>query len=228
MNCERIREDLVNSLAAGESPLSGELALHVRSCDSCRSLFENETKLLFSIDVGLRIMVNQEMPPSLLPDLRARLSEQSTVRRAWIPAWGLAAAVAAVVVLFFGLNHLRPKQATQPNLSANSISAPARVSDPAPTEQLVPESNVTWSPVTHHRANPAILAPVSIEASSEVIVLTVEREAFARFVAEIPQRQEVAVALTKPALAQPDLPVEIALVRIDQMELKPLEQTPDN
>lgn len=228
MNCERARENLVNNLAAGESAPSGELALHIRSCDGCRSFYENETKLLVSIDAGVQSMANQEMPPSLLPGLRARLSEQPSSGRAWLPTWGFATAVAAVAVLIVTFGHLGRRPQAQPNLSTNSISAPARVSDPAPTEQLVPESNATWSPVTHHRANPAILAPVSIEASSEVIVLTEEREAFARFVAEIPQRQEVAVALTKPALAQPDLPVEIALVRIDQMELKPLEQTPDN
>ena len=222
MNCERIRENLVNSLAAGESPLSGELSLHVRSCDSCRSFYENETKLLFSIDAGLRIMGNQEMPPSLLPDLRTRLSEQSTVRRAWIPAWSLAAAVAAVVVLFFGVNHLRRKPGAQSNLAANSMIAPAPVSNPTPRQQLALKAKVTQQPVTHKRAKPAIPEAVSAEASSEVVVLAEEREAFARFAAEIPQRQEIAVALTKPASVQPGAPVEIALLQIDKMDLAPL------
>ena len=222
MNCERIRENLVNSLAARESPLSGELALHVRSCDSCRSFYENESTLLFSIDAGLRIMGKQEMPPSLLPGLRARLSDQPASRSARIPAWSFAAAVAAVVVLFIGVNHLRRQPGAQSNLAASSITAPAPVSNPAPPQQLAPKAKVTQQPVTRKHAKPAIPEAVSAEASSEVIVLAEEREAFARFAAEIPQRQEIALALTKPASAQPGAPVEIALLQIVKMDLAPL------
>jgi hypothetical protein len=53
-----------------------------------------------------------------------------------------------------------------------------------------------------------------------------ERQAFARFVAELPDEREVALALTRPASALEDVPVEIALLQIESLELKPLEGTP--
>src|SRR3974377_1536662 len=106
MTCQRIRENLMDSRGAVESALSGEIALHVRSCDGCSSFYENQTNLLRSIDAGVRTMVNQEVPPSLLSDLRARLSEPAS-RRAWISAWNLAAAMAAAAVLTLSVGYLR-------------------------------------------------------------------------------------------------------------------------
>jgi hypothetical protein len=58
-----------------------------------------------------------------------------------------------------------------------------------------------------------------------VIVLAEEGEAFVRFVARIPVDPQRAVALTRPAPLQQDLPVEIAILQIEKLKVKLLEPT---
>ena len=226
MNCERVREDLVSSLAAGECPISRELEFHLRSCEGCRSYYEIQAALLLSIDSGLQTMMNQQVPASLLPGLRARMSQQPAPRIPWIPGWGFAAAIAAVAVLTFTFGPLLRRPETHPKFSANSTIAPVRGSNPSSSEQFAPKLEVTQRPFTHKPADPVIPVPVSSEPSTEVIVLAEERTAFAHFVSALPKNPDLATALTHPAPFPPDLPMEIALLRIDSLEVEPLSATP--
>ena len=231
MNCERIRENLVNSLAAGESAPSGGLALHIRSCDGCRSFYENQANLLRSVDAGVRAMVNQEMPVSMLPGFRARLSQQAEPRRSWIPAWGIVSAVvavAAVAVLTFALSRPRQPLEPHPSLPLNSSAAAVQNNNPLPALPPGRKFDAVTSISTRRRIKSPSPAPDGAAASPEVIVLAEERRAFSEFVAKIPQNRTIALALTRPAPTLPDAPVEIALLRIEQMELKPLEPGPNN
>jgi hypothetical protein len=59
--------------------------------------------------------------------------------------------------------------------------------------------------------------------TAEVMVLAEERAAFVRFVTDLPEEREIAVAFTRPATEAKDEPVEIALLRIDDLEVTPLE-----
>jgi len=81
---------------------------------------------------------------------------------------------------------------------------------------------------TKKSATSAVLSPAPAEPVPEVIVLAEERQAFAKLVAELPKEKEVALALTRPAPAVPDVPVEIALLMIGIVEVKPLEVTQEN
>ncbi len=229
MNCKRVRENLVNSLAAGETVPSGELALHIRSCTGCRSFYETESNLLRSIDAGLQSMVNQDIPASLLPSSRARLSQHLEPRRSWIPAWGIAAGVvgvAAVSVLSFTLSRPRQPLEPQPSFPLKSSAAAIQNSNPPPTPGR--RFDAVPSTATRRRIRSSSPVPDGSPASSEVIVLAEERVAFFKFAAEVPQETDVALALSRPAPATPGLSVEIALLRIDEMVVKPLQSTPDN
>jgi hypothetical protein len=63
-------------------------------------------------------------------------------------------------------------------------------------------------------------ASASVPTSEpEVIVLAEEREAFAKFVAEVPEQPQVVVGLTHPAPDTLDAPIEIALLHIDRLEV---------
>ncbi len=88
------------------------------------------------------------------------------------------------------------------------------------TAQVHNELPKKVSPRTSER-HVATVSPPTPEP--EVIVLAEEREAFAEFVAEVPQEPSVALALTRPSPESADEPLEIALLRIDGLEVKPLE-----
>jgi hypothetical protein len=57
----------------------------------------------------------------------------------------------------------------------------------------------------------------------QVIVPPDERQAFARFVSALEKRSEVAVALTAPVPEKKNVVVGIEPLRIEDIELKPLE-----
>ena len=231
MNCKRVRENLVNSLAAGESALPSEITLHLRTCAGCRSVYEVESNLLRSIDSGLQSIVNRDLPASLLPGYRARLLQQSEPRRSWFPVWGIASAalaVATAAVLTFTLSRPRQPVESHPSFPLNSSAAATQNSNPTPVLPPNPKFDAMPSTSTHRRIKSPILAHDGVAASQEVIVLAEERRAFAKFVAKIPQERAVALALTRPAPALPEAPTEIALLRIEEMELKPLEPEPSN
>jgi len=59
----------------------------------------------------------------------------------------------------------------------------------------------------------------------EVLVPPDEREAFARFVAILGERREVARALVTPTTDERDGPPGLKLLQIDRLEVKPLEGT---
>jgi hypothetical protein len=58
-----------------------------------------------------------------------------------------------------------------------------------------------------------------------VMVLAEERTAFVRFVTDLPEERDVAVAYTRPATEAKDEVVDIALLQIDELDVKPLESS---
>ena len=109
MNCERVRQKLVNALAAGDAKISTEVDSHVRCCNECRSFYETEAKLLRSIEESLGEIVNQAAPTSLLPRVRRHLEDAGpdlNWRQKFLPAM---AVLAMAALLTLGL--LRHKEA---------------------------------------------------------------------------------------------------------------------
>jgi hypothetical protein len=62
-------------------------------------------------------------------------------------------------------------------------------------------------------------------STAEVLVLREEQQAYVHFVNELSKDRDAAVALTLAAHASEDVPVEIALLAINSVEVKPLEGT---
>jgi len=67
------------------------------------------------------------------------------------------------------------------------------------------------------------LRPVA-SSQPEVLVPPDEREAFARFVAVLGERREVAVALVTPAPQTKNEPTSLEPLQINGLEIKPLEE----
>jgi hypothetical protein len=224
MNCHSAREQIADTLAAGRVELARELTGHVQSCAGCRSYTAQQAELFRAMDSGLRAMANEAMPASLLPRVRARMEEKVS-RRGWLSS-PLTAAVAMAVVLLAVIFFSRV--AKQP-LEMPVAAVPALRKDrPEPHQHGESATTATVLPrepkVIHAKASRAA-DDKEIVAAPEVLVLRQEREAFARFLAELPKEREVAVALTQAAPQKDEQPVEIAGLQIDELKVKPLDST---
>jgi len=222
MNCREVREKITESFAAGEFELSSDVAAHANACAVCRDFCQREKALFGSLDSGLQVMVSPRVPPSLLPAVRARMVEEPTPRHSWTSGWRfalLAAASILAVSVLLTRHHLGRRDAALVNVRVNRPEAGQPVfATPAPTNVEARRS----SPSHGHR-NAPVSSETASEAAPEVIVLAEERKAFARFVARLPEDKEVAVALANPAPPRKDIPVEVALLRIDELQVPPLE-----
>jgi hypothetical protein len=216
MNCKKCQEKILESLAAGKDFPVPDVAAHQNSCVGCAQFFDVQRNLFRSVDASLRLLVNQPVPPSLLPGLRARMDKKFVPRRAWTPRWSYAI-VAAVAILAVSIGYVVLRSVDHLNSPKTSSIASRTIGNPQPVVQPFRESANVLPKPRDKGVGPAVSSP----ATPEVIVLAEERQAFAKFVAEVPEDRDVALALTRPAEA--DDSVEIALLQIDSLEVKPLE-----
>jgi hypothetical protein len=225
MNCERVQEKVIEALASGESELRGRQRLHLQSCVGCRAFFADQTALFQAIDSRLRVIANEPVPPSLLPGLRVRLREDAPAHSLWIPVrqrFAIAAVVILAVVVSLPLRRTEPvahSTAESPLVaSGRSSEVPAKPSEAAVLATLPRRPHAASA----SRAGAAVPAP-----APEVLVLGEEQEAFAHFVAGLFSDRDAAAALASAEPAKGDAPVEIALLTIESVEVKPLEGSSD-
>jgi len=223
MNCERYKEKMVEALARGEGAVHGELAAHVRACGACREFYEAQVDLFGAIDFGVRVMVNETVPASLLPGLRARVAEDGVARQPWGLTWGVATfAVVAVLAVSVGLLRRGPGNSSRvvdrSPVVAREVDGPHSVTPRQP--QVVAAAPI------HARAQHEVAKARQVGAAApQVLILPEEQAAFIRFVTDLPEEREAAVALTQPSTEAKDEAVEIALLQIDELDVKPLESS---
>lgn len=223
MNCEGYRDRLVEALAGGESSPTGDVAAHLRGCVECKRFYEAQVNLFGAIDLGVRALVNEAVPASLLAGVHARIEEVRSPRLIWRSAWGVVAV--AVMILVVSLGSVRR---SGPLRDAGLIKAPTGVAIRTETVPFAATPRKVASAAVNPRRRPGNKTETRIDRPSgvpEVIVLAEEGEAFVRFVARIPVDPQKAVALTRPGPPQQDLPVEIALLQIEKLKVKLLEPT---
>jgi anti-sigma factor RsiW len=223
MSCEGYRGKLIDGLASGEAAPGGEVAAHLRACRACREFYEAQVHLFGAIDAGVRTMVNEEVPASLLPGVRARVAENGTPRRSWNLGWGFAAlAAAAVVVMSIGL----PRRGSETTGKvAGRAPAVGMGMNEVPRIAPVPLQAAATAPKHLTMGAKRVAVSEDGEVRPEVLVLAEEHAAFVRFVTDLPEERDVAVALTRPAADGKDAAVEIALLQIDELDVKPLESS---
>lgn len=223
MNCQQCQQRISDALAAGDVHVSPEVTAHQNSCPACTKFSATQQNLFDSIDETMQSLVNQPVPPSFLPTVRARLDENPVRQRSWPLIWNLAAVaalVAAAVILAYFWRKPTTLRTSPGQIAATAQAVPA-AQQPPQSEQKSSEQPVVPSSPRHVALTPAS-AP-----TPKAIVATEERQAFAKFVAEAPQRPEIALAFTRPATRASDAPNETALLRIDFVEVKSLDGTED-
>jgi len=222
MNCRSAQKKIVEAIASRESGLCGGLDQHVRECAGCRGFLVSQASLASAIDSQLRLIAKEPVPPSLLPRVHARL-EQKTAPRQSILRWQFAAVATVVVLLVAAAIRMRDSDKPERPTETTAKVAPgsphvnhAPTASP-PINQPAPETP---------RAAAIRKASVSVHSSApEVLILPEEQQALRRFVSEISKDQDSAKALVSAAPGNGDAPVEIALLTIENVEVKPLEGT---
>jgi hypothetical protein len=175
MSCTHYKNTLIEAAASG-AELQGDLRAHLAECSDCRAAFEQERSLFASIDAGLHVTANAEMPASLLPRVRVRLDEVAAPRRIWASNWVAFASAAVIIVAFFAARSLwRPNTVHAPIETAGEGSAPPRMTPPSQKHDVVVPSGeknsasqrqlaIAKSPSTHEtlvkgKTTPEVLVP---------------------------------------------------------------------
>jgi len=221
MPCQHYKNALIEAAASGSHP-QGELRAHLDVCLDCRAAFEREQSLFASINTGLHVTANAEVPASLLPRVRARLNEEIAPQRRWIqPMTFAAASVALAFVIFL---FAWPHDASPDRQAKQTPQLP--VSETPVTDDRHPNSGSGSQIVSFNRTrvHSTLLRPVA-SSQPEVLVPPDEREAFSRFVAVLDERREVALALVTPAPLTEDESPSLEPLQINGLEIKPLAGT---
>jgi hypothetical protein len=219
MKCKRAQEEISASLVSGESEIGRELRQHLQDCAACGAFFADQVALFQALDSHLRAIANEPVPPSLLPGVRVRLQE--VLPPQGTRTWQLATMGALVILSAAAVMPLRrsvaPAYTTGSTPAVAHSENSARRSRPALGRAPLPQP-----------LPPQVTRKVGVATTSstaEVLVLREEQEAYMHFVNELSKDRDAAVALTLAAHASEDVPVEIALLAIKSVEVKPLEGT---
>ena len=224
MKCKVARKKITDSFAGGAAILPPDVAAHQESCAACRDFYFTQKRLFETMGAGLRAFANVLVPTSLLPRVRARLEDAHAPHVPWKLGWSSVVSAAAILLaLGIAVVWHQPLRHTAD-------------AEHMPVVSRGDERTIPVSPAPKHvagvlprqsRRSKVVSVPHDepLEPSLEVIVLPEERAAFARFLARLPEENDVAVALARPAPEKEDLTLEIALLHIEGMEVKPLDST---
>lgn len=224
MPCEHYKDALTEAAASGAAP-QGELRAHLDECASCRVAFDKEQSLFAAVDSGLHAAANAEVPPSLLPRVRAQLDEIVVPRFRWLQPFAYASASFALVLLVFLM--ARPHRATPENSAkAGPVVVPAPVTSgiDANSGKISPESTQIVAARVNHSHSVGNSTGIHSAASGnvEVLVPPDEREGLARLVVTLNQHRDLAAFLAQRT-EEKDALVTVDPLKIPDIEIKPLE-----
>lgn len=224
MPCEHYKDALME--AAGGAAPQEELREHLAACASCREAFAQEQSLFAAIDSGLHAAANAEVPPSLLPRVRAGRDEVTLAQSHWTSSWFAltsAAVAAAALLLFVTIRHDNPR--TPPaNLTANR-TPPSQIlpsvqgilsSAPSRNENSVPRSAVS---IARNPGQSEELA--SRKLTPEVLVPRDQEVLLASYAHRWDSRKHAPLVTAKADQAAVSL-LEVAPIQITELDVKPL------
>jgi hypothetical protein len=219
MFCESWRETLSEAILRGEK-LPREAESHLDSCERCRLAFSEEQQLFASINGGLGIAANADVPASLVPRVRAAVAEQFSESSWHLPVWAFAG---AALLLLGGVAY-------------QQMRAPHRVAFPHPVAVVTPARSAATSPSLDSNPNivavPSRLSPsrrttlvptVIGRHKPEILVSGEEQTNLQLYLNRLRGRS---VNQTTPLVITSDAqikPLEIAQIELPQLSIAPLE-----
>jgi hypothetical protein len=222
MFCESYRQPLTEAACSGDG-LPRELAAHLDDCNACASSFATEQELFASIDRSLRAAANAEVPPSLVPRVRAQLAS-IPLRTFWrLPAIACATGGLALIVIGFVYSSVR-SAVDSPRSKALVVASTM----PFDVAHEPPESSPHVSPPDVRRLERnerASVRAATVGSDPEVLISSEERAEFERYVALLQARplEKSVSAAAKADLGVEIKPLEIAELELRQLAIEPLE-----
>lgn len=225
MNCQGAREQTVDTLATGRVEMTREVAGHIQSCAECRTFYAQQDAFFRAMDSGLGAMVNESVPLSLLPRVRARMAETHTVSP-WFYRLLPAAAVlviACLIVLPLVRRSSRSRSvqvAVIPERSENG-GEPRRPLAEQPEESTVPRATRELSP--RHSARPPAAQRRAQAAEVAVLVSPEESRGLLQLAETVRQRPHWAQAMLAAGTPPPVQMETISPIETADLKIAPLE-----
>jgi anti-sigma factor RsiW len=224
MNCQQCQEKILDALAAGANHVAPEIAAHQSSCPACARFFATQQSLLQSIDAALQSVVNQPVPPSLLPAVRARLCSVEPLNFVF-PAW---ASVAALVLLGFLVSApflLRRASTSVDRVAVPSAQAqrgPARPQAATVIRNISPVSRSATSNTSSGKHN-LVFQSARGPKRAQTVPDRKEQEALTALALAVQRQPEWGSALLHPAqMSTPD--TAIPPIGIDRLVVTPITE----
>jgi len=198
---------------------------HLDACESCRAFYAAEQELFAAMDAGLSRVANSEPSVTFLPRVRAAIAQEVSVVEAksatawfaWWPVAGLAAAACLVLAVVVSTRFpSRPANNPVAVMVTAAVEVPSGGTDTQPAMGGVHASRV------HRRVLKEAPKQPDGLPMAEVIVPPDEREALALFVSGLPQQQDSAIALARPAAAAAGSDLGAEALEIAELKLPPL------
>jgi hypothetical protein len=216
MKCDAYRGDLLEA-AAVPGELKEQVRGHVEECPQCRAILQREQRLFAAVDEALRARMEDVPRAGFLADVRARISQEPGPRASMNPWWALAAASVIVVLLALAIPRAslqkQPVAVATPTISTSRSQAKPRFAESAGAE------------ARHDRGLRLAKRQVTaknLDRQPEVLVPPDEREALAKFVMHLRQRDEIARALASSQVDENSEFSAIKPVEIARLQLKRL------
>ena len=222
MFCELYRQSLTEAASSGEV-LPRELAAHLDGCNACSTWFAREQVFFAAIDRSLHVAVNTDVPPSLVPRVRAQIGMIAR-RSSWgLPSIAFATGGLALLIFGFAYSWVRHSVGDSSKTSAIVVSPTNQsyvTNQPAglPPQSAQPER-------TTARREQTPVRRVNLRSAPEVLISSVERAEFERYVALARARllQKPVSAFVKEDLGPEIKPLEIAELELGKLAIEPLE-----
>ena len=228
MLCKNHKDALIEAAASGAEP-GGELRTHLDACADCRGVFEREQALFSSIDAGLHVTANGEVPASFLRRVRAGLETGVASKRSWASNWLVLASAAAILAAFYIVRGIwRP--VVQQNPPTNSVRAnpSAQV---APLAQEQPKtSGLSADNISHPR--PRIVSSrdslkrgsQTVRSSTPEVLVPHDQEVLLAEYAVQWNLHKRAPPAAQDAEATNLAPLQVAQIQIAELGVKPLAE----
>ena len=223
MPCKHYKEALGEAAASG-SELQGELRAHLAACADCRAAFEREKSLFASIDAGLQLTANSEIPASLFPRVRAAIAEETSSNHGWVIPWFALASAAVVVVAFFAARALWHTTVTRtPVETAEKSGVPPSQNHESVAELPVKKNSNSPHQLATVNKTPSLESATRVKKEPEVLVPHDQEILLADYAAQWSLRKHplfVAQDFDTTIFA----PLQVAPIQIDELGVKLLAE----
>jgi hypothetical protein len=219
MPCRHYKDALIEAAASGAA-LQSSVRMHLDGCASCHATFEQEQSLFASMDAGLRVTANADMPVSLLPSVRARLDEESAPHRVWSLNWFVLASAAVMVVALLAARTVWRLSVTEkPVESAGKVVAKPPQSQNPSVAPAVENNSPSRRQLAIVKKSPVLETSVRGKSMPEVLVPRDQEVLLAEY-AEEWRLHKRAPLVAQGFNATVLTPLQVAQIQIDELDVK--------